>query len=117
MNRAATLCAHIARMRLPLGDEKLTQAALAEGLDALGIAHEREAVLSNGRVDFLIEGRVAIEVKLRSSSKAEIYRQVRRYAEDDRVESIILVSNTAMRLPETIERKPAYVVSLGMAWL
>ena len=105
------------RLRLPLDDEKRLQASLAEALDEAGLPYAREYPLSSSdRVDFLLDDGVAVECKLRAG-KRQIYRQLRRYASSPEVGSLLLVTNTAMGLPETIEGKPAFYCSLGSAWL
>ncbi|CAM4113728.1 hypothetical protein VRRI112168_14965 [Vreelandella rituensis] len=70
-------------------------------------------------IDFLIapEGaRIGVELKLKAQRKA-IYRQLCRYAEHEEIHALVLLSGTAMTLPETINGKPAYVFSMGTAWL
>jgi hypothetical protein len=103
--------------RLDLSFEKRTQQDFASVLDARNIAYEREVRLSAvDIVDFLI-GDVAVEIKLKGSRKKAMYLQLCRYAECDRVGSLILATNLAMGLPPLIESKPAFLVSLGRAWL
>lgn len=107
----------LAELRLPLEDEKRLQAELGEALESAGISFSREHELSpRDRVDFMLAGNVAVECKLRAG-KRQIYRQLRRYAESPRVSALLLITNTAMGLPSTIEGKPTYYCSLGSAWL
>jgi hypothetical protein len=114
----AGLSALIRRARLPLGDEKATQTAMAELFTAHNIAFEREKALSKTeRLDFFIPPGLAIEVKLNGARSAEIYRQLARYALHDCVRGIMLVTNRAVAVPVTIHGKPTYYVSLGQAWL
>lgn len=104
-------------LRLPLHDEKQLQSELAEWLERRGFQFDREYRLGAGDiVDFLLEDGLAVECKLKGG-KRNIYRQLRRYAQHSRVRAILLVTNTAMGLPEEIEGKPAYYCSLGAAWL
>ena len=106
--------------RVDLSSEKAAQAGLALLLhDRLfGVSIEREVRLSaSDIVDILVDGGVAVEVKLRGAGKMAIFRQLRRYATCPQVRAILLVSNTAMGLPEQIEGKPAAFVSLGAGWL
>lgn len=103
--------------RLDLSDEKLAQAGMESVLIAAGIPYEREVRLSRADiVDFLIAG-VALEFKLRSSTKKAIYKQLCRYAKHDRVTSLLLATSTSMGLPPQIEGKDAYLVKLAEAWL
>lgn len=69
------------------------------------------------RPDFLVDGRYVVECKIQRAGKAAAYRQLKRYAAYPQVEALILCTNTAMGLPPVIEGKPAFLVSLGRAWL
>lgn len=108
----------IARARVDLSDEKRTQRDIAEVFTAAQIPFEREVKLTKKDiVDFMV-GDVAVEVKLKTgTSKMDIYRQLERYADSEKVKALVLVTNLAMGLPETIKGKPVYFVSLGRAWL
>lgn len=107
----------IGSVRLPLTGEKNTQTMLAGVFDAAGVNYEREVKLGPGDiVDFMIDGDIAIECKLRAG-RAQIFRQLRRYAEHRGVRALVLLSNTAMGLPESINGRPAYYLSLGKAWV
>jgi hypothetical protein len=108
----------LAGLRLPLHDEKSTQAAIDRVFTAAGIAFEREKRLDSGSiVDFLIAGVIAVEIKLNAAGGRDIYRQLRRYARFPQIGELVLVTNRAMGLPAAIEGKPVAVVSLGRAWL
>lgn len=108
----------ISRARVDLSDEKRTQRDISEVFTGAGIPHEREVKLTKKDiVDFMV-GDVAVEVKLKTgTSKMDIYRQLVRYAESEKVKALVLVTNLAMGLPETIKGKPVYFVSLGRAWI
>lgn len=87
---------------------------------------EREAPLGRGRIDFLVRHDgwdlspgspgVGIEVKRQASRKA-ILGQLERYAGNDRIIALVLVTATAMALPVNINRKPVTGVSLGAGFL
>lgn len=103
--------------RLPLDDEKRMQSALGVALHEGGISAQPEHELSPGNVvDFMTSTGVAVECKLRAR-KRDIYRQLQRYARHSEVVALVLVTNTAMGLPRSIESKPVYYCSLGAAWL
>ncbi|MGH6949490.1 MAG: hypothetical protein ACREH4_01345 [Vitreimonas sp.] len=92
-------------------------AHLCARLPAMAPAIEREVRLSErDRVDIWVNG-IVIEVKLQGASKFAVYKQIKRYAEDTRVEALILATNLLMALPPKIEGKPAYLVPLGVAWM
>lgn len=104
--------------RLSLSDEKATQADLECALTEAGIPFEREKRLSAADiVDFLVDGRIAVECKLRGNQKMAVFKQLRRYAGLATVQELVLVTNLSMGLPPAIEGKPAYYASLGRAWL
>jgi len=103
--------------RFDLSDEKRLQGQIGQVLDRAGVEYVREVRLSaRDYPDFVVDG-VAIECKLRGHGKREIHRQLARYAACDAVGAVMLVTNVAMGLPETIEGKPAFFFSLGRGWL
>lgn len=107
----------IRNARCSLSNEKATQADIEKVLLASGLSFQREARLGPGDIpDFMVDDRLAIEVKLRGQRK-QIYRQLSRYASYPQVDGLIFVSNISMSIPETIEGKPVMVVSLGRAWI
>lgn len=113
---AAEVTAHLRGGRYRQGDEFLLHEDLASRLGGT-VAFEREVVLGPGeRIDFLCAGGIGIECKARATRKA-IYRQLGRYARHDRIQSLILVTATALGLPAMIEGKPVFYVSLGRASL
>lgn len=107
--------------RLPLNDEKACQAELEAWLRR---AAPPETVISREHrlgpreiVDFLIDDRIALEVKMNAARPRAVVRQLERYAGHAQVEALLLASNRAIALPATIGGKPALQVSLGEAWL
>lgn len=104
--------------RLDLSTEKRLQADLADALERAGIPFEREKHLSDRDIpDFLVDGGVAIECKMRGARKMNIYRQLYRYAEHPEVRAIIMASNVSMGLPPAINGKPVYSARLSRGWL
>ncbi len=90
------LRATLERVRLPAATEAALQEAIASSFRAAGIAFEREVSLSSkDRIDFLVEGRVGLEVKI-VGGLSEVTRQLHRYAQSERIEALILVT-TRMR--------------------
>src|SRR6476660_8452690 len=89
--------------RFSLTNEKETQAQIEKVLkQLLSCAVEREVHLTSADiVDFMIDDKIAIEVKLRGTKKA-IYAQLKRYAQSKKVYSIILVSGVTLGLPKEI---------------
>lgn len=116
--RVAAIMAVLRRTRFDLSNEKACQAAIADALKDAGIAAVRERRLSAKDVlDFLVDGGIALEVKLAGQRKVAAFKQIERYARHERVKAVVLVSNLSMGLPQEIGGKPAYFVSLGRAWI
>lgn len=99
--------------RFNFGNEDELQAGLAGALRNAGYEVEREVRLDGrSRIDLLVEG-VGIEVKVKGKA-ADVLSQCERYAAQDRIEALVLVTTSARhRLPHSINGKPVRVVSLG----
>jgi hypothetical protein len=102
-----------------LSTEKHLQAAVESAFLESGIVFEREKRLSPRDIpDFLVDGGVVVECKLRGKSrKIDVYQQLMRYAAHPEVTAIVLASNSVMGLPEEIDRKPLYAASLSRGWI
>lgn len=117
-DESPTKLAQILRSCRPrLGHEKLLQ----EDIEALfrenNVDFKREYVLGPGeRVDFLVDGRIAVELKIKFPPRKTL-RQIQRYATYDIVESIMLVSASAVSMPAMWNEKPVYVINLGAGYL
>ena len=103
--------------RLSLASELALHSDIARVLDLAGIPFKREVHLgSKMRIDFIVAGRIGMEVKIKGGV-SDIFRQCRKYCLSPDIAALILATNRPMGLPETIEGKPAYYISLGQAWL
>lgn len=110
--------------RFPLEDEKATQAAMdaafAEAWRDILCAPtwRREVNLGGGSIiDFLIEGGVGVEVKIKGQPSA-IARQLRRYAACPQIESLILVTSRPVFVAHLSSiGKPFTTFDLSRAWL
>lgn len=95
-------------------DEYAIQDGIAAALSAAGIVFEREKRLGpHERLDFAV-ATIAIEVKIRGS-RADLIRQLARYARHEDVEQIILASTSRVLLagaPELIHQIPVTGVLL-----
>lgn len=98
--------------RFAATDEATIQEALAQLFTQHGVVFKREVVLGpRMRIDFLIEG-LGIEVKV-SGSRFEVLRQLKRYADTERIKALLLVTTCARHtVPATLSRKPVEVVRL-----
>lgn len=103
-------------------DEIELQDGIAEVLTRAGIQFEREVVLPRrdqldflrrDRIDFLVTPGIGIEVKIRGS-RVDVMRQLARYAEHERIESLILVTDRSQfaMMPLALGGKLITVVNL-----
>lgn len=117
MNLSARIIELLTTHRLPLADERLLQQAIGDVFEVGALDFEREVRLAPGDIiDFMVEGSVAVEVKIKGSRRA-IYRQLERYCGHDAVASIVLATNVPMALPLEINGKPTAIAALGRGWL
>jgi hypothetical protein len=107
---AAVILKALRATRFRFRDEAGLQKAVDELLFLLfGGGHRREVQTGKGRIDFA-HGSVAIELKVDGSTN-EVRRQLKRYAELEWVEEIILVTACAKHvMPQSLHGKPVHVV-------
>lgn len=115
------IAAHVAGFlqiaRYRLGHETLLQDDVEKRFREGDIPYEREKILGPAdRVDFLVDGHIAVELKIKAQ-KRRIFRQMERYALHDCVDSLILVTAAPAGMPAALNGKPVYVVKLGMSGL
>lgn len=81
-------------------DELRLHGQIVAALDAAGIPHECEVVVPGiGRVDFVLEGWLALEVKARDGGGRRPLRQLFGYLEDPRFRGGLLVSTKRVEMP------------------
>lgn len=93
-------------------NEKVLQDGIEEALTRCGLEFSRELRLGpRSRIDFMVEG-IGIEVKT-ASSRDLVLRQLKRYAEFESVEGLVLVTNRLKHVfPSDLDGKPLEVVHL-----
>lgn len=102
----------LSQFRFNYTSEAELQLGIAQVLSASHFQFEREVLIQLGRLDFLVDGEIAIETKIGGSVVA-LMRQVARYATDDQIASILVVTDRAKHnLPESFNGKPVMVLSL-----
>jgi superfamily II DNA or RNA helicase len=111
---AAEIAALIGQGRYDLTWETSCQADIATMLASEGVAHVRERQLGpHARLDFLVEGRIAVEVKMNGASPAAIRRQLQRVGGllvgDDTGEGKTYSAGACLLLPGAL---PAVVVCM-----
>ena len=100
-----------------LGHEKLLQEDVETLLARNSVPFKAECRLDVGeRVDLLVEGRIAVELKIKCSPRM-MMRQLQRYSAHDVVKAIILVTASACSMPRELNGKPVIVVNLGAGYL
>ena len=103
--------------RVRTQNEACAQADIADALSRADIPFEAESRLDeNSRIDFLLDHGVGIECKVKGQARA-IYRQMQRYAANERIAGLILATGKPMGLPTTIGNKPTRLHTFGSAWL
>lgn len=113
----ARVAAALSAVRTPAQPEEYDiHAAVAGALAAAGLEYEHEYRLGpRRRIDFRV-GRVGIEVKKGRPVASELTRQLRRYLESDALDGVIVVTQRALPLPESICGKPVRLVTLNRLW-
>lgn len=101
--------------RMRFTSERELQTCVSRALTENQIKFDPEVLLSpKDRIDFLTSSCVGIEIKIQDSTTSVI-RQLHRYAQHERVGSLILVTSRAKHrsIPDKISGKPVDVVFLG----
>ena len=107
----------ISALRAPLqqGEYDLHRLVM-DALDAGGIPWEHEVKLApRCRIDLMCGG-VGIEVKRGKVDRARLLTQLRKYADCEQVQGLILVTEKTVALPHTIYGKPVRLVCLNRLW-
>ncbi len=101
-------------------DEYALQRDIQSVLDRNGIPYQKECLLApRNRVDFLVEGGIAIEVKCgrQKPNLTRVLAQLHRYAKSEQVEALVLlVERNLVGVPKQIEGKPCKVLGLYRLW-
>lgn len=93
-------------------NEDELQEGIAAALAHNGLKPLREVRLSDrDRIDVLVDP-VGIEVKV-AGSQSHPWDQLKRYAEHEAIEALVLVTNRPYTLPPEVGGKPLHVVSLA----
>ncbi len=108
------------KRRFNYSGEKELQEGVEQVLSEEAIPFEREKILPDGAgtIDFLVDGRIGIEIKIKGSP-SEVTRQLLRYCECVQVGELVLVTArvTLGKLPPEILGKKLTVVNLWRTFL
>lgn len=106
--------------RFHYSNEKELQEAVARALETAKIPFEREKALPEdfGTIDFLVAGRIGVEIKIKGSPSA-VTRQLLRYLKYEGISELVLVTGRAKlgNLPGEILGKKLTVVTLWETFL
>lgn len=92
-------------------------ALVRAALDGANIPCTHEVPLApRCRIDFLCGGGVGIEIKRGQPDRKRILAQLTRYAACAQVNTLILVTERTVALPNTINGKPVLCVCLNRLW-
>ena len=104
-------------MRPPFAPHEADLHALvAQRLLSCGLNAVHEAPLGGGcRIDFLVDG-VGVEIKRGKPRPDVLLAQLTRYAQSERIQSLVVVSWQSVALPASIGGKRVYPLALGKLW-
>lgn len=108
------LISTLSRLRFRFATEKDLQDGFEKVFRENGIPFQREFPISErDRLDFLVAGGIALEVKIKGSLP-DLVRQIARYARHDDIREILVVGTPRWipRVPVAIEGKPVYGLRL-----
>lgn len=89
---------------------------VGERLSECGLNCQHEVTIAKGcRIDYLVEG-VGVEIKKGKPNASALLLQLRRYAQSERIESLIVISWQSVRLPGKVDGKPVYSLTLSQLW-
>ncbi len=113
----AAVAAALSAIRVPAQPEEYDiHAAVAAALDTAGLVYEHEYRLGpRRRVDFRV-GRIGIEVKKGRPASPALREQLQKYLESGALDGMIVVTQRATRVPETLCGKPVMLISLNRLW-
>lgn len=117
--RVEEVVAALERLRVQLvGRETQIHAEIRRAFTGAGIPFEAEAELGPGaRVDFLVRGGIAVEVKKGKPNAARLAKQAERYAAFNNVRALVLVvERNVQEYPRTANGKPVRYVALHKQW-
>ena len=107
----------ISALRAPLqqGEYDLHRLVM-DALEASGIPFAHEVKLApRCRIDLMC-GSVGIKIKRGAVDKRRILEQLRRYADCEQVQGLILVTEKTVPVPHTIGGKPVRLICLNRLW-
>ena len=68
------------------------------------------------RIDFYIEGGIGLEVKRGKPNRAQVTKQLQRYASFEEIRTVILVVDRNVNIPDSIRGKKCILFGLNRLW-
>lgn len=116
----SVLVASIRKRRFNYSNEKELQDGIEQAFLADAVPFEREKTLDEalGTIDFLVDSRIGVEIKIQGSPSA-VGRQLIRYCRSALVQELVLVTGRSAlgRLPRAMLGKKLTVVTLWQTFL
>ena len=111
------LCDVLNNLHAPYTENEMDLHQLvSNALQAESLPFEHEASLgSRCRIDFLV-GTVGIEIKKGRPNASQLYSQLLRYAQSDKITHLIVIAEKEPPLPSMIYGKSVLVISLQKLW-
>lgn len=111
MTETARILAALQTHRVPIATELAFQEGVAELLRGIGVAFERERILTpRDRIDFLTVDGLGIELKI-DGGRNDVLRQLLRYTEHDDIKALLLITTRSKHrdMLNTLGGKPLAV--------
>lgn len=120
MTTAKHIIDMLARHKIPMENEKETQTYIDRIFKkhpaALQSVCREYHFNENDIIDFFLNHSIGIEVKINVQA-SKVYEQLERYAQNEKVKELVLVTTKTMGLPKTINNKPVYLHNISKSWL
>jgi len=115
---AADLRTILAGYRFRFSTEEQLHAGMEDVMAREGLRWEHERHLSTGRIDFLVESGIGIEVKV-DGSRAALLRQISRYLLQSEVRELLVITTRASHseIPMVMHGKTVRVLYLSPGML
>lgn len=98
-------------------DEYELQNKISAQLQEAGIGFKKEFYLGpRNRVDFMVDGGIAIEVKKGKPNKQQVVNQIIRYTRFEEVKAVVLIVETSLEIPGEINGKECISFGLNKLW-
>lgn len=102
--------------KLDITNEKRLQNEIMQLFEKYGVPIIKEYRLENGIIDFFLpDSSTGVEVKIKGRP-VDILRQLQKYAEDDKIKVLVLVTSKSFAMPTNIIGKPLFVLNVARAW-